>query len=403
MTSPSRGWGRSLPVLALGLCALLGLMHVLARRQSGFLSVQGQRNVQFVANPSLVEALEAYPKLRPPLFPILQWFAARAGLRATWFNELLFGLALLVLLVYSRSALPTLHPLLPAAFFAIFNPNYVNLYQNTAEILVVPLHLLFLLLLLRRRDAAGDAGLWRLAAVASALCASRYFSLFFAVPALAFESLRRSSEAWRRRLTRTAALAAVAILPCLLWMAVTYRETGYLTGADRFEPRHLPESVQHWTQLQGFGATARLLAKTCWIDFLSPDSHASLAVVTRAYTVSTVEVAMAVLAALAALVAAAAAVRNGGGDRAARLTVGLLVLYFAATLAIWSAGNNDPLYGRFLYPGYPFLVLAAFHAYAAVKRTGWGVSFRVPFWALGAALGALHLLRDWMARPVPFR
>ena len=80
----------------------------------------------------------------------------------------------------------------------------------------------------------------------------------------------------------------------------------------------------------------------------------------------------------------------------------LLAAYVVLLIAVWTVGNNDPIYTRFLYPAYPLLVLLAFAAYARVRESGpaWGV---VAWRALFAALLVVHALRDYQAVALPLR
>ena len=101
--------GRRL-ALVLGLLALFALVHVLASRQTGFVSIQGQTNLWFVAHRSLGVALEEYPKVRPPLYPVLLWLAAHAGVSAAWFNQALFDATLLLLMTFPAVRCPMFPP-----------------------------------------------------------------------------------------------------------------------------------------------------------------------------------------------------------------------------------------------------------------------------------------------------
>jgi hypothetical protein len=51
---------------------------------------------------------------------------------------------------------------------------------------------------------------------------------------------------------------------------------------------------------------------------------------------------------------------------------GLAALFFVGfvveTIVLWSMTNNDPIYTRFLYPCYPFLLIAAAGSLARVSR-----------------------------------
>jgi hypothetical protein len=56
------------------------------------------------------------------------------------------------------------------------------------------------------------------------------------------------------------------------------------------------------------------------------------------------------------------ALQGGAG-----LTFQLFAGYLMALIAVWTLGNNDPIYGRFLYPSYLLLIWLAFMLYVRVK------------------------------------
>ena len=56
------------------------------------------------------------------------------------------------------------------------------------------------------------------------------------------------------------------------------------------------------------------------------------------------------------------ALQGGAG-----LTFQLFAGYLIALIGVWTLGNNDPIYGRFLYPSYLLLIWLAFMLYVRVK------------------------------------
>jgi protein-S-isoprenylcysteine O-methyltransferase Ste14 len=173
-------------------------------------------------------------------------------------------------------------------------------------------------------------------------------------------------------------------------------------------PRTFPEGAAHWAGLTGARANLTLWARTLLVDFFSPDLYAAHSVVTRPYRPSAVEWALVALTAAALAVALGAWRRRGReGEREERPERGIVaqafLLYNAATLLTWSFANNDPIYTRFLYPSYAFLVLLGFYAYADVRRwtaSPWGP---VAFKLLYAALVVIHCLRNVEAVALPVR
>ncbi len=76
------------------------------------------------------------------------------------------------------------------------------------------------------------------------------------------------------------------------------------------------------------------------------------------------------------------------------LTCQLFASYPVALVAVWTLGNNDPIYGRFLYPSYVLAVLLGFMLYARVKDSA------ALAWPLRATLVlfiAVQAYRTWQA------
>ena len=186
------------------------------------------------------------------------------------------------------------------------------------------------------------------------------------------------------------------------WMYFTWLQTGFWTGTDRGAPRHLPEAVQHWAELTGFGANLLLTARTLLVDFFSPSLYAAHSVVTHPYAPSWVE--WAGLGLVAACLAAGGpawwrlrrAPRGG-----AFLVAEFLAAYLAVTIVVWTSGNNDPIYTRFLYPAYPLVFILAIQGYRALREeAAWR---RVPFKALYVLFVVVHALRSWRGVSLPVR
>lgn len=373
----------------------------LYQRQSGEWLVQAHLNARFTERDTLARALDHYPKVRPPLYPLLLRGWTRAGLPLPRFNQLLFAAALLLVAVYFKAHVPEVHPLWPAAFLALAHFDLFNLYQPTAESLVLPLNLLLVLLLVRHQRAPGTASAVAIGLCVAAQLTARYSGLFFALPLALAHTFTAPGER-ARRLWHTALVAVAGTLPLALWMTRAYLATGYWTGADRSFARHMPEAVAYWRELAGFWGSARLVPKTIFIDFFSLRQGASLAVVTQPYSTNLVELALALAAASLALMAARSAARATSDALRAPWAVSgqLLALYLLGTPVVWGLGNNDPVHSRFLWPVYPMIVLLAGHA-AAVLRTSRPA--RAMLLGLWVALLLVHARRSAEAKPVPVR
>ena len=392
-------------VLALGVVLAIAAAHLLYVRQGGDQTIQAQLNERFAERP-LASAFEKYPRLRPPLYPMALWLARRAGLPPPAFQIIVFDAMLVGLALYGRRFLRAVHPAFLVLGFAIAHFNHVNLYQHTAETLFAPLLLVFAVILWRYQ-ASGRGVAW-LGTVASLLCVTRHFGLLLAVPLAAAHVLLRGATDARRRLVHIAVVLVLALAPIGYWMWITHEQTGLWTGADRTQPRDLPESVEHWKDLTGVDDHVRLTAKTLMIDFFSPRLYAAVSIVTLPYRPSKVEWTLVAMG----LVAAVSAIRAGRRSRwqtalspasPARALAEISAAYFGLTIAVWTLGNNDPIHTRFLFPVYPLLWVLAFHAYDAVKA--WGAAWweRAPWQLVFAGFLVVQVARSWRAELLPVR
>jgi hypothetical protein len=395
---------RDLLLLGLGALLLILLVDCLYRRQQVELSVQSQMNLRF-APRAWDAALEKYPRLRPPLYPMLLWVADRAGVPLDRVNEALLLALLGGLAVTFRRALPEVPLAVALLAFAVAHPHYVNLRQYTAEavfVVALPALVLFLCRYLTSgswRDLAGAA------VSLSVLCLSRYFALSYAFPLVMANVLALAPVPRARRIAHAAAVVVVAGLPVGIWMYFTYLQTGFWTGTDRSAPRQLPEAVQHWAGLTSLPANLRLTGKTLLVDFFSPSAYAAHSVVTRPHSPAPAEwLALGLLA--ACLVAGAPAWRRrpAWSPRSPTFLVAeFLAAYILVTIVVWTFGNNDPIYTRFLYPAYPLLGILAFAGYRAVKLERPSPWRLLPFRLLLALFLAVQAWRCWQAADLPVR
>lgn len=387
-------------VIAACTLAALALAHVLLARQAGEQSIQAQLNERF-AERALGPAFEKYPRLRPPLYPLVLWGARRAGIDAAAVQALVLDATLVALALYGRRYFRgTAVACALVLGYAAAHWSHVNVHQRTAEGLFA-LVLVAFAVALWRYGASGRGAAW-VGLSASALSLLRYSGVYLAIPLAAIHALARPGP---RRVRDALVVLALAVPPIGAWMWITHAQTGYWTGTDRARERDLPESVRHWEDLTGADDHLRLAAKTLWIDFLSPDVHAAASVVTRPYRPSPIEWGLAALA----LAAAATLVAEGRASRwrlegsPGRCAAEIAGVFLALTLAVWTFGNNDPLHTRFLFPVYPLLCLLAFHAYERVRGGSHAWWRRAPWIALYAGIVTVQALRSWRAEPLPVR
>jgi len=399
--SPRLRW-QHLVTLALlvGACAVAEVAY---RRQKNHVQApHSQPNIDFASQPSVVEALRGYPKVRPPLYPLVLWTGTQGlGMKKKLVNETLFDLTILLFYLAQRRSSPELPAVYPLALYALFHPSYVNLAQYSPEVLFVLVSLTLYLALDRYQHGEGRAALLASAALGALLTATRYFGVFFLVPLLALRIGWHGTLPWRQRVLRLCGVLLVALLPVGVWMGVAWSETGYLSGMDRFGPRTLPIGARRWLQMTSLGWNLELGGKTLLVDFFSPDQYASHWVVHHTYDLASVETGLLVLLGVVVTLAVrvAWATRDRPPAAAAVLSAELPLVYLASLLAVWSIGNNDPLFTGFLYPSYPFLLLWGFAVYARVRSRSWRE--RLPFQTFYVGLVVVQGSRDVIAPLLP--
>jgi hypothetical protein len=380
--------------LAIAACSVGTLFVVVSlTSQSGDLSPQSQVNLAFALEPSYDEALRRLGHRWPPLYPSVLWVGARFGIPPEVTNLLLFLGTLAALLPAARQLAPAVHPGFPVGLYALCAFNYWNLHQFVSEALLIPIALGLLLLCERcRRGDASRQDLAALTTLAAVACLTRYFAIFWLLPVAAWAG---SGPPDRRRWLRAGTVLAIAAAPVGLWMAQARRISGHLTGADRFAPRM-------YESLTTFGANLELTARTLALDWFGTRGPASHAALRGPWEPSMLEASLLGLAGACIVGCSLAAFRSSRESSTSvpsQPTRGLLLGYFSLGFVVWiwllwTLGNNDPIYSRFLYPAYVFFLLAGFRIYSQVKldrasHPG-GHWERAPFRALFGLVAAIQ-------------
>jgi hypothetical protein len=182
------------------------------------------------------------------------------------------------------------------------------------------------------------------------------------------------------------------------------------------ELRKLPSELEYYRESIDLDDNIRLIAKTVYIDFLSSESLATHEANRSDYRIRWPDWAIlaALAAALGASLFAVTRVRLSREHPSSFLrreyreaaTPGFLageffVGYAVITVVLWSVGNNDPIYSRFMYPSYPFLILWGFGIYSFFKKnapapvTLWSFRFFY-FSVLAANLYKISHLLGWL-------
>jgi hypothetical protein len=325
------------------------------------------------------------PRVWPPGYPLTLWLGRQAGIPPATTNRLFFVAALLVGGLLYRRLFPKGNPLWFILLLAGCAFHYYNLAQFTAEALVIPLSLGAFWSLtgyIKKRTFSSLSGL---SVCCSVIFISRYHALAWLLPIVGahlffvLKNIRR--QAW----SHLTAFVLIALVPVGLVMRENERVTHHLTGMRRFdrEIRKLPSELEYFRGSIGFDDNVRLTAKTVYVDFLSLKHLATHEVNRSPYRVPWPE--WGILAALAAVLGTAAyavgwerlsgkhltsVLRREFQETAtpAFLAGEFFSGYILITIVLWSVGNNDPIYSRFLYPSYPFLILWGFGVFSYVKK-----------------------------------
>ena len=382
---------------AAALACILFLLALAAQHDS--LSPQSLANQHFAATPSYATALTELNRAWPPLYPTLLFGITELGVPLGQVNALLFLITMALLFAAGRRVAPGVHPAWAVALYAACSFNAFNLHQLVSEALFVPLTIGTLLLAGRCARTGATRDQLLLSVLLAACCLTRYFALVWLVPIVGVALVAGGSEKSKQRVARAVAVCTGAALPLAAWMLHARITTGYLTGMDRFAARIFSEK----TTILG---NISLGGRTLFIDGFVPGTNASHTAVGPGWTADPTGMAIAlaagVLVVLCTRIVLASRSRRVSDDPRvlAVLLPGLSVGYLVVLLTVWSLGNNDPLYSRFVYPCYVFFVLGSVRLYSNVKRTTAEAGSRRPFQLLYALMlssqvvGTLLVLRQ---------
>ena len=320
------------------------------------------------------------PDVWPPGYPLLLRVARelRLPLEFVNFGLLLVALVLMVALVVRAGGAGGLALGVVAVYLSLA-ATYYNLAQFTAENLVVPLSLGAVLALhayLRTRSASSLFALTALCAVAFA---SRWHAIAWLFPVFAAHLVRADHDRPARKWAHCGTWAIVSLAPAVAAMLSNYASTGFLTGMARDDYSVRVAGIDSWQdKATDFGGNAALTGETLFVDFLSPTRLATHMMSRVPREFAGVEWVLLVALILVVVLCvkwkrASSATLRGLLDRHREPSIRFLVAelaasYLAVTIVLWSVGNNDPIYSRFLYPAYVFLVLLWFFQYESCEH-----------------------------------
>lgn len=391
---------------------ILGLVFAFAYFAHRGFSERGSLSVQSEAMLDRSETFEkaVQPGIWPPGYPLALKLGRSAGLPPRTTNLLLFYASCLLLGLLFRRMFPESRPLWAVVLFAACAFNYYNLSQFTSEILVVPLALcasFLLLLYLRKRTFSLLLGL---SLCCAAIFISRYHALAWLLPLVGGHLLFPLSKINRRSIMHLAAFGLIALIPISLVMRSNYKTNRHLTGMPRlgYEVRKLPDNLEYFRESTGPEDNIRLIAQTLFVDFLSPRALATHEVNESVYRPSWLEWGIALILALAAGIGVLHFFRERGrlknapvqGKEDAKnevwgafLPAEFFIGYVVITVILWSIGNNDPIYTRFLYPSYPFLILWGFAGYFFVRKRSSLTLATLPFVLFYLSIVSINLYK----------
>ena len=325
----------------------------------------------------------------PPGYPLTLRLARIGGFPLEYVNFGLFICALAGLWAVCRLLGGEWLALPVVVFYTACGFNYWVLALFTSEALVLPLSLAILLALHRYTRIPRNGSLALLSLACAAIFLARFHALAWIFPIVGAHVLLAKHATHGRRWTHLLVFALLSLLPIGLYMAHNMSETGYLTGMERFSADARAPGL--WERETGFFDNIRLMLKTCFIDFASPSHFAERSVNSHRYRPSLVEwLLLIAFAAYVGVVAISFLQSHGRAGAIGKLrekvamygtpTMALLVVEFygafiIVTIALWTVGNNDPIYTRFMYPSYVFFILLVFLCNRGL------VSVRGPVWA----------------------
>jgi len=392
---------RGLLLTALLLASLVGLTNWIYTRSlldtHRNQSLQSRTNRNFaLESRSLVKALESYPGVWPPLYPMTLRAASESGVPIERVNEVLFFVSLAWIFWWVRRRVPEIHWGWPLLFLCLATFNYEVMSQLVPENLFVPLSFLVLSAIGRYGDRPTWGSVVALSVACAAACATKYIALFWLLPIAGMQILLAGPFPRRTRIAQLGGFGLISVLPVGVWMGYQYGKTGFLTGIDRFASK---EAAAGNEDLITLGGNIWLAGKSLVLDFFSLSHSADHATVNHPYPPDgglyvfaglIVVVLISNRQQIRSLVSGTWEAIGRSVARDVWMMAGAVVYYWFVLVALWTVGNNDPIYSRFVYPVYPFLVILGFAGYGAVRRKGAGLWGRLAFWAFYATLILVH-------------
>jgi len=368
-----------------------------------------QSRVMLNNSESLSSAIR--PNVWPPGYALLLLAARKIDYPLQYVNLGLFYLTIALLYIVAKKCSQNISPFWLPLSYAFCAFNYYNLAQFTSEAVDVPLSLLTLLFLETYQRRRTFTSILYLSICCSLLFVSRYQTVIWLTPIIGYYLVVtfRSASLRKTALWHSISFFVIAFSPLALFMASNFHQTGYLTGMERFDwsSRPVHGKVGYFPTSTGFNENVLLTAKTYFLDFDSPVEFGTHQANHLQHSISNVEMGVIGIFILAMVVFVLNLIRFIRTHEGISSTLNIwkhtspitliateyLVVYIIVTILIWTVGNNDPIYTRFLYPSYIYFMIGLFSVYSFLKRESTSKMSKLPFLMLFLCLSAVSLYK----------
>ncbi len=357
------------------------------------LSPQSLKMIKSGMQPTLFQAITT-TTVWPPGYPTLLFFSHLIHIPFHWVNLSLLYATFFITFLFLRRFLTSVLALTAVSGLTLFSFHYYNYAQITSEALVTPLSLLTLLLLIEYKRHSSWLLLWSMSLIAAAAFISRYHILAWLLPVILLALLLDNRFSFGERSRRTGVFLGASLMPAGLYMLMNRIRTGYFTGMPRLggydvrPPLPSQGEAAYFANQVSFTDNIRLTFKTYFLDFFSQSTLATHHANRSPYRPSPLEIiAFGIFLTTIALTihfflqrrSEQRPSRADDGDHAVAILALAVFSYIIITIAMWTVGNNDPLYTRFLYPSYLPLTILFLSITTTVFRRSKSILYRTSF------------------------
>jgi len=329
------------------------------------LSGQSLTNLQFINNDTFRSALRTYPKAWPPLYPSILYILIHIGISSEVINFLFFGLVLAFIIALFKNYLKNIPWIYPALLYGVSAFNFYNMRQYVSETMFIALSFSVFFSLLGYMKKPGLKHLAILIVASALSCLTRYFALFWILPVAIFVIVKVNHPDLKKVCRHAAGFLFFSLIPIAIWMFSAYQQTGYFSGMDRFGLRYLPGGQFCAYGSTHLGTNIFLITKTIFIDFFSIDKIADHSTVMRHYPLKIIELFIGLLVFYIFIRNIYSLIKKWRVKADTIYLIPVFALaYLFAIMLVWGISNNDPLYSRFLYPFYPYIIISIFIYYS---------------------------------------